>query len=420
MNLNYNKVSSSLKNLEGWINKNGFKGYDPHDIKGLKLFIYFLRPKHTILIKIIRKPFFYALDYFPLTLRKIFQVKKTTNAKGMALFAKGYLNLFELTGENNYKTKAEECLTWLLNNRSEGFKNNAWGYPFDWQSGVFTPAGTPASVVCNAVGDAFWKAWKVLNNPEYLKVCEGLCDFFLEDLNIDEVAKESICFSYTPLDNLHVHNANLLCAEFLIRIGKAVNNEKYIEFGRKAANYAMEEQNEDGSIYYWGNDQQYHGPNAIDHYHSGFEIRCLYMISELTARIEYKEAYTRYYDFYLKNLLAQDGDFVMPKMTPKSYYPINIHSCAEALILNSSLLKQRSEPNLFLENLASNIIDTMQGPDGAFYYMKRKIGSIIFTDKMPYIRWGQAWMFLAMSEYLLKTSQHNVVNSPNSTLHQAN
>jgi hypothetical protein len=40
-------------------------------------------------MKIIRKPFFYALDYFPLTLRKIFSVKKTTNAKGMALFAKG-------------------------------------------------------------------------------------------------------------------------------------------------------------------------------------------------------------------------------------------------------------------------------------------------------------------------------------------
>jgi hypothetical protein len=394
------RVKGSFDKLNHWIDKHGYKGYDPHDIKGLSLFIYFLKPKHSILIKIIRKPFFYAIDYFPLTLRKLFRVPKTINAKGMALFAKAYLNMFEITSDIKYRKKAELCLEWLSDNKSKGFKNNAWGYPFDWQSGVFTPAGTPASVVCNAVGDAFWKAWKLFGDQKYLDICTGLCKFYLEDLNVDVMNNNALCFSYTPLDRLHVHNANLLIAEFLIRIGKATNDQLFIEKGERAAQYALDEQNEDGSIYYWGNDQQYHSPHAIDHYHSGFEIRCLYAIWKLTGKAEYKNAYSRYFDFYKKHLVLREAEHAFPKMTPKNIYPINIHSCAEAIILNASLLNDHPEVNEYLDLMTDAIISEMQSDKGFFYYKKYKLGAVVRTDKTPYIRWGQGWMCLALSEYL--------------------
>jgi hypothetical protein len=405
-NLIQDQVKLSLSKNEKWMGKNGYSGYDPHDIKGLPIFIYFLKPGHGIPMKILRKPFFWAIDFFPKLMRKIFFVPKTVNAKGMALFAKANLNLYIVTNENIYKERALECLNWLLNNSSKGYKNNAWGYPFDWQSGVFTPAGTPACVVCSAVCDAFWLAWQVLKDPKYLDVCVGIGNFFMEDLNIDIINENCVCFSYTPLDHLHVHNANLMVADILIRIGKATDNKKFIETGLKASNYALEEQQSDGSIFYWGNDQQFHSPGSIDHYHTGFEIRSLYSIWSNTGIESYKISYERYYDFYLKNFLYEKDDILLPKMTPKNLYPVNIHSCAEAIILNSTLLSIRKEPSEFIDKLTKSIIEHMQEPDGSFIYVRRKLGILHIKDNSPYIRWGQAWMNLALSEYLLHKKEN--------------
>jgi hypothetical protein len=69
-------------------------------------------------------------------------------------------------------------------------------------------------------------------------------------------------------------------AEFLIKVGKEISDEQFIELGSKAVNYALSEQNKDGSICYWGKDQD--NQCHIDHYHSGFEIRCLYSIWKCT------------------------------------------------------------------------------------------------------------------------------------------
>jgi len=380
---------------------NGYSGYDPHDIKGAPIFLYFLKPGHNLLIKAVRRPFFYFIDYFPRLSRKIFGIKKTTNAKGIALFAKGFLNLFKITGDPKYHGKAIECLDWLMANTSKGFENNCWGYPFDWQSGVYTPAGTPASVVTAAVGDAFWTAWKTLGDQKYLDTCSSICKFFLEDLNIDPINDDTICFSYTPLDKFHVHNANLLVAEYLIRVGSETDRKDWIATGLKASNFALIEQNEDGSLFYWAADQNFYSPNTIDQYHSGFEIRCLHGIWRHTGDSRYRKAVDDYYAFYLKNLVVQLGenDF-MPKMTPRSLYPINIHSCAEAILLNSLMANENDAPRGFLDTMLPSILSRMQNADGSFAYIIRKTGNFLFTDRTPYIRWGQGWMLLALSEYL--------------------
>lgn len=39
----------------------------------------------------------------------------------------------------------------------------------------------------------------------------------------------------------------------------------------------------------------------------------------------------------------------------------------------------------------------MQDPKGYFYYQLKKN----FNSKIPYMRWAQAWMFYAFTEFLL-------------------
>jgi len=337
---------------------------------------------------IIKAEFFH-----PLLLRKIFRVKKAINAKAMGLFADGYLNLYRVTKKHSYLEKAEEAIGWLDENYSVGYSGKCWGYPFDWQSRIFIPKGTPSSVVSATIGNAYWNFYNFTGDEKYLKTCKSICTFFMQDLNIDRIEKNTFCFSYTPLDGFHVHNANLFVAEFLIRVGEEIRNEQFLVTGSKAVNYALREQNADGSLCYWGKDQD--DDCRVDHYHSGFEIRCLHSIWKHRGEEELYRAVKRYYRFYLNNFFE---DKTIPKLTPQNKYPVNIHSCAEAVLCNATLAKDFPIGREYLVNTTRWISENMQDATGYFYYMIHNLNGIKWKVKVPYIRWGQAWMLKGLSE----------------------
>jgi len=390
------QIEYSIKKLDKWIKKNGWKGYDPYDIQELPLF---LKKDATIIEKITLKIISKTDEICPLFSRKILKIKKKLNAKAMGLFADAYLNLFKTTKEKKYLEKNKECLTWLENNRSAYYADYCWGYPFDWQSKIFIPKNTPSTVVSSTCGNAFWKYYQHTGEKKYLNICISICNFFLKNLNIDKISKDKICFSYTPLDNFHVHNANLFVAEFLIKIGKETKNQNFIEQGLKAVNYTLGEQNKNGSIYYWGEKQNNYSPHHVDHYHSGFEIRSLYSIWKLTNDKKIYDSISRYYKFYLDNFFENK---TIPKFTPQNTYPINIHSCAEAILCNSLLQKDFPQGKKYLENSSKWIIENMQTKEGWFIYKIKNIKGLKFKIQIPYIRWGQAWMLNALSHVLPK------------------
>ncbi len=338
-------------------------------------------------------------------MRRLFRVKKAINAKAMALFAHGYLNLYEATENIDFKAKALYCLNWLIEHPSPGYRGLSWGYPFHWQSKVLIPRQTPSAVVSSAAGDAFSKAYEFFGSREYLDACDAISVFFTESLNIDRLPDGSVCFSYTPLDGFHVHNANLLVAQLLIRTGLRTGTLKYIELGRKAADYALGEQNGDGSLYYWGRCQNHYDPGHIDHYHTGFEIRSLYRIWKSTGEEKYYNAVEKYYRFYRKNLLVERDGLVAPRMTPHSFYPVNIHSCAEAILVNATLSPDFAEAAKALPLICEWVLSKMQTEEGWFRYMISHNGVSERNTDVPYIRWGQAWMMLALSRHLLTDSK---------------
>ena len=399
------QVLESVEKLDRWITNNGWAGYDPHDVRGTKPFLFLLQPLRSIPMKIGRRALLTPLvafeRAFPGPARRIFGVKPTINAKGMGLFAKAYLQLYSALGDETYKQKAVECLAWLEANTSPGYREPCWGYPFVWQSGVITPPYTPASVVTSAVGDAFWTAYKTLGDSHYLDVCKGICRAFLTYLKRDEMPDGTICFSYTPIDDFHVHNANLLVAEFLTRVGTETGERDWVDIGIRAGRYALVEQNADGSLYYWGRIQDYQCPGCIDHYHSGFEIRCLKAIGHNTGLADFSDAADRYYEFYRKNLVLDNDRVIMPKMTPASVYPVNIHSCAESILVAATYYHEHDYARRTLDPLAEWAIENMQTASGSFAYMKRRSMGREVVHDFPYLRWAQGWMLLALSQYLL-------------------
>lgn len=380
------EIEQSIDLLDKWIEKNGWAGYDPYDIRGTKLFLLLQRNKYINFGSNL------LLNRFPMFSRKVFRVKGEINAKAMALFARGYLNLYKKTGHEKYLNKALFCLNWLMENPSSGYSGFCWGYPFDWQSRVFIPKGTPSGVVTSTAAHAFLDAYEILKDKKYLNISKSCCEFILNDLNVDKVDEDKICFSYTPIDNFHVHNANLFSASTLLRTYAHTKNEEYKGTGIKAINFTVSHQNEDGSWYYWAPPDKmlYH----IDNYHTGFVLECLNIARRaLGDEFEYEEELKRGLAFYAKKLFLDDGT---PKFTNKSIYPIDIHSCAQGIITFCELSDFEPTSQKMAEKVARWTIENMQDSDGYFYYRIYKNRG----DRMAYMRWGEAWMLRGLS-YLM-------------------
>jgi len=383
-------INDALRRLDSWIEKNGWAGYDPYDIKGIKLFLLFEKNKYTSFGSDL------FLNRFPMFFRGAFRVKKQINAKAMALFARGYLNLYSRQKNKKDLNKALFCLNWLLENQSKGYSGFCWGYPFDWQSRIFIPKGTPSGVVTSISAHAFLDAYEILKDEKYLETAQSCCKFILHELNIDEIDDNNACFSYTPLDNFHVHNASLWPASTLIRTYKHLKNEKYKEMGVKAINYTVDFQNTDGSWYYWAPPDKLR--HNIDNYHTGFVLECLNICRRvLKEQYKYSNEHRKGLEFYANNFFLEDGT---PKMKHNSIYPIDIHSCAQGIITFYELADFNDKYLDLANRIALWTIKNMQDTNGYFYYMIYNSGRV---SKIPFIRWGQAWMLRSLSYIEEKT-----------------
>ncbi len=382
-------IQNAYDKLVVWLRKNGWDGYDPYDIQD---YLIQKAKKGTPVSPEKQKEIFQKANIYPVRVREELKIKKKRNAKALGLLTAAWVRIYKVTNDERFLEEAEKIAKWLLKNPSKGYENLCWGYPFDWQSVIFIPIGTPSAVVSTVVGDGLWELFSVTRNEKYLNACESICRFITEDLKMDDMGGKGICFSYTPIDDYHVHNANLFCGEFLARVGKEVENNKWLKLAERTADYAISEQNNDGSIYYWGRIQNNNAPNKLDHYHSGFEIRCLFYIAQHLQLEKIKQAYQKYLKFYLQNYLLLDGT---PKIVPASPYPVNIHGAAESVLMLSIL--SREHPQLFqlAKKTLQWTIKNMQNPEGWFGYVWTPTQRI----DAPFLRWGQAWMIRAFAEY---------------------
>jgi len=393
-----NNINNSLNKLIDWLENNGWAGYDPYDIKAHPKIIRLIqKSQDSRIYTLLREIFFEFFYMLPVVSRKIFGIVPAINPKAIGLLSDAFLNLYKNTHNTIFFQRAEAYLNWLRNNASDTSEGLGWGYPFDWQSTAFIPAGTPNGIVTTAIGEAFWKKYSLNKNPEDLDILIKI-GHFLAGLPKDRITNTKICFSYTPLFQNHVHNLNLFIAEFLLKVGMETNNTGWIELAGTAINYTISDQNPDGSF-------DYNGPpeppaNFIDHYHTGFVLRTLFSIWKLTGRGDVYDAIIKGYKFYEKYFFKDD---VIPKLKPDRTYRIDIHSCAEAvncLCILSALFPEARDK---AEKVLLWTIRELQDKKGYFYYgiLKSRFTGIRYKSKIPYFRWNQAWMMKAFATYFI-------------------
>jgi len=370
-----------LSDLLTQMKKENYSGWDPYD--GLESRIF--RAVFLNKLRIFRLAWEQAFKKSPINLRKLFLVPKKRNPKAIALVVLGLLNLYAKTKSEKYKKEALELLEWLKSQSSKDFGDIGWGYPFDWQSRLFfAPKGTPNMVCTYFVGFAFLRAYKLFGDKKYLSMAEKAGKFMVD--NLYTYSGTGNHFSYTPLDKGIVHNVNVFGAEFLLMLWKENQDTKLKKIAMEALEFTFKKQNKDGSWYYGEEKER----KWIDNFHTGYILCSLKNISKIMKTFDQK-ILERGYNFYTENLFTEN---MVPKYFHNNLYPVDIHCCAQAII---TFLKFRDMDKSAGEKVDSIFDFTMKNlysENSHFYFQKHRI----YTIKIPYMRWSDAWMFYALSE----------------------
>ena len=397
------RVKESLKRLEGYCRQEEYKGWDPYDGLNSKVF------RAIPLIRefdLVRLAWIQLFKRNPINLRRLFQVPKDYNSKGIALFLSGYCNLLRyhrLSGNDDFGNEAGlidkiyflgDLLLSLRTPYSALRTSSVWGYNFDWQARrlFFFPAGTPTVVVTAFCVSALLEAYKATGDNKYLDAALSASDFVLNKLHRTQ-KDEGFLFSYSPLSgNDTVYNASLLGTRILSQCYHYTKDENQLAAARASASACVAAQNADGSWYYGELPVQ----KWIDSFHSGYNLEALITYRNLTGDESFSESIGLGFRYYLDNFFLPDGT---PKYYHNKTYPVDIH-CPAQLIVTLCSAGKLDEYRELAEKVLEWTIAYMQDRSGYFYYQKNKA----YINKISYMRWSNAFMFNALSLYLLNSS----------------
>ena len=366
-------------------------GYDPYDGLNSKLFSAMPILPHNRLTRLMWIQF---IKKMPLNLRYFLKIEKESNAKGLALFISGYCQLSKIKNYNNDSVEKIKLLAnRVISLRSEGFSGNCWGYNFDWESRAFFQRKfTPTIVATTFVANALIDAYEATREQNYLDAAISSKYFILKDLNRTYEANGNFAFSYSPCDHTSVFNASLLGARLLSRIYYYTREEELITEAKKAVAYCCNYQNSDGSWYYSA--LPFH--QWIDNFHTGFNLECIYEYGLYSGDESYKDNFNKGLAYYLTTFFDKEGQ---SKYYNNALYPIDIHAPSQLIITLAKCNLMHTNKSL-VDKVLNWTIKNMQSPKGYFFYQKRKY----YTNKIPYMRWSQAWIFYGLTHYISITN----------------
>lgn len=391
---------NSFNSLRRFCESQQFKGWDPYDGLNSKVFqaIPFLKKSAFCRLIVIQ-----GFKRCPVNLRPLAWVPKEYNAKGIGLFLQGYCNLYKVVYDRpelmeEFGTKEvilkqiHELAELLISMQSKGYSGACWGYNFDWQARrlFLFPKNTPTVVATNFCATALMEAYEVTKNEKYLQVALSAAEFVVRDLHRTP-CDGGFLFSYSPLPgNDTVYNASLLGSRLLSYCYSYTGKEIYKDLARQSVLACCNGQAADGSWVYGLLPLQ----SWVDSFHTGYNLDGLVAYQEQTGDLSFQEYLEKGFHFYIRNFFEKEG---IPKYYHNQIYPIDIH-CPGQLLVTLSRLHKFEQHQGIAEQVLNWTIRNMQDKRGYFYY-QLKSG---ISSKISYMRWSNAFMFCAMSYYLLE------------------
>ncbi|MCB2167360.1 MAG: hypothetical protein KQI78_06850 [Deltaproteobacteria bacterium] len=385
---NYAHTKESVQkitlNLLAYCQNEGWAGWDPYDALNSRLFrlLPFLdqRIPRLILIQSMKRS--------PINLRRMMLVPKTQNPKALALFLSSLIKIRKMGLAQNITIKS--LIEQIKELRSPDTPYWCWGYSFPWQTRtLLVPRGAPNLVCTTFVANALLDAYQDSADPACFEMAQSAAAYILNELYWTQ-GNSVACFCYpTPSARSRVHNANFLGAALLCRIYQHNKDDALLDAALRVCRYSVSKQEDDGSWYYGEHSSQ----QWIDNFHTGYNLCALADIGQFSETREFEVCLRRGFDFYQRNFFTPEGE---PQYFHNRIYPIDIHSAAQSIItllrFESMEETAKSKAYAVLRWVCRHMLDHHD----FFYYQKTPY----YMNKIPYIRWSQAWILYALSIFL--------------------
>jgi hypothetical protein len=321
----------------------------------------------------------------PVNFRKLFGIKPKENPQALAVFLKAYCLLYRKEGKKEDLESIEYLSERIIANIKPGWAGACWSYPFAWQARAFyQPQDTPLIIPTAYCSNALLDAYAITGQEELKNQACSTAQFILSDLN-RTYEDDLFAFSYSPNDNSVVYNASLMASQVLSRIYALTKEPSLKEEAKKSVLYCLNKQKNNGSWAY--GDADFH--QWVDNFHTGYNLVCLndYMNycqdQSILQQVEHGLAY------YLKNFFDKSG---FSKYYSNKSYPLDVNNPAQLIITLNAFNKVEDHLDL-VNRVIGYTINKMQSNAGWFYYQKSKI----YSNKIIYLRWSNAWMFNALA-----------------------
>ncbi len=388
-----------IAQLHIWINHHGLTGYDPFDIKA-----------HPLLLRLQRYPFArrtssLLCDMYPQLSRRLLGISPTLNAEAPALVGLGHLRLYQVAGDQTHLDNGLACLRQLDELALPGYEGVCWGYPFAMRGvGYDIPANTPVAEVCAIAGQAFLLAHEITGDAAHLDTARRIAMFMLDSLPRVGLKSDKAtdfpawCFGCAAADTRRIHDSNLLVVAHVMRTAVRIGRETWIQAVEPALRFSLDQQRENGSWSYGayapGDPHEPKPLRQVDHHHTGTVLRALRDIHEASPRADVEKAIKKGVGFYRK-LIRPDGRPV----AGRGPWPVDIRACAEGVIcpvaLDTMMPGGKDMALLVMRWAHRRLRDDATGAPWARRHP-------FFVSSIPYPRWGVAWMYYALAEYLYR------------------
>lgn len=375
---------NSLNRLEEFIFENAYEGYDPYDVLSSP----FLKLPMINGSRILKLGAQQAFRRLPFNFRHLVGVKKGLNSVSLGLSVQSYSYLIVLFSRKReyYERQITACLVKLIDLVSDGYNGYCWGYDFDWEARYASvPAYTPTVVATGIVTNGLMEAFRLTGNEKARALVLDASRFVLRDLQKMSHG-ETFCYSYAPIDHQQVYNATMKGARLLAQAYAINGDSSLLDEARATVRFVIQNQREDGSWPYSYGDAR----TWVDNFHTGYVLDCLDEYIRCSGDTQFEPSLKKGIEYYVSNLFSPEG---LPKYYSNKLYPIDSTAAAQSI-----LTLTRFGYIDKAERIALWMIDNMQDPAGYFYYQKHRF----YTNKIPYMRWSNAWMFAALAYLLYK------------------
>jgi hypothetical protein len=380
--------------LRSWIEMQHYAGYEPYDLlnspylRGRFLQLRFVAPW---IIQLGRR-------LGGLRLRRWLKVAPSKNPKALALCLSAYCDLAQQGFGGRSESLALKAE--LLHLKSPGEQCYSWGYdwPFVSLRGAVLPKFSPNCIATCFVANALLDMGDTFRDEEAVAMACSAGEFITTRLIRSVESPQDLCFSYTPARATVIYNNSAIAGALLARLGAIDRRTEYFDLARRSMQFLADRQNCDGSWYYGAGRWQ----RWIDSFHTGYNLCALLEYQRNTADAPFERQIQAGYDFYKTSFFRHDG---APKYYHDRVYPIDIHCCSQAILTFCAFRDRDPDAAALACRSANWALQNMRGEDGTFFYQRRHL----WTDRTPYMRWGQSWMFRALTrlEQVLAESERS-------------